>query len=50
MALYGNGAHKAVSLYCNVSDSASFTSINSFRLQMSPAIDDYAILRQGQPS
>ena len=31
VALYGNGAHKAVSHYYNVSDSASFTSINSFR-------------------
>ena len=31
VALYGNGAHKAVSHYYNVSDSASFTTINSFR-------------------
>ena len=31
VALYGNGAHKAVSHYYNISDSASFTSINSFR-------------------
>ena len=40
MALYGNGAHKAVSHYYNVSDSASFTRVTLLDIQMSPAVDN----------